>query len=281
MKIEFACHENELESIDEFLERNTFPAELELKKIFDKLSRIDESIDLALEGDAVAIGPYLEKQKELVKKLEGRRQKLEIQKDVISLAEAAEALANSSPLRPLKSIIIEAQELRDKIDLFLQNHRPSKTNAKFIRFARACLAKAEKQEPIISKSTQKRSKNTVSLDNFRVKEASLDSLELAEMLYDLARVLYEEKYDEFKDSLEGNFSPSQQKEIGFHISKCFGNLQSINDQVVRLKCIQGILGYAHVLSDYYMGDTPYPTIVEIHNIFQDLAFINQQEEESN
>ena len=281
MKIEFPGHEEELESIEVFLERHTFPDLGELKDFLNRLTKIDRSIDKALKSNEIGVTTLLEQQKDLVKRLAGRCHQLEVRKDVINLAEDAEKLANSSPNRSARDVANDAHLLRTKIDLFVSQHRPSRSNAKFIRFARACIEKAEKHEPLITPSKRSKPKKSVSLDNFRVKDTSQESLALAELLYDLARVLYQEKFDEFEDSFLGNFSSSQQKDIHFHISTCKGNLQNLDDQTVRLKSIQGILGYAHDLADYYMGKTPYPSIVEIHNIFQDLDFVTHIEEEEN
>lgn len=273
MQIEFPGHEEELVSIQAFLERHTFPDSSQLKKFLHRLSKIDSALK------NIDVSPYLEKQKNLVKKLAGRCHQLEIRRDVINLAEDAEQLANSSPERSHDDIAKEANLLKNRIDLFLNQHRPSRTNAKFIRFARACIEKAEKHEPVIVRNKNGKPKKVISLDSFRVKEASTESLELAELLYDLARVLYQQKFDEFEESFLKNFSEHQQKEIHFHISSCDGNLQSLENPVIRLKAVQGILGYAHDLADYYMDNTPYPTIIEIHHIFQDLDFVTMAEEE--
>ncbi len=280
MKIEFPGHEDELASIEAFLERHTFPAMSDLEGFLDRLTEIDASIDRALGSEIVAIGPYLEEQKKLVERLLGKCQKLEVRKDVIDMAEEAEKLANSSPEKSHVIVLQDAQALRDRIDQFVSLNRPSRTNAKFIRFARACIDKAEKHEPVIAKSLTKKNKTTISLDQFRVKEPSLDHLEVGELLYDLARLLYQEKYEEFRVALAGNFSVSQQRDIKFHIRACAGSFEDLNNQVVRIKTVQGILGYAHELADYYMGDTPYPSIVEVHTIFQDLDFIEESEEKN-
>ena len=69
---------------------------------------------------------------------------------------------------------------------------------------------------------------------------------------------------------------SDQKEIRYHVSNCKGSLETLEDPALRLKTIQGILGYAHDLADYYMDTTPYPTLLEIHGIFQDLDFVEQE-----
>lgn len=278
MKIEFPGHEEELESIEAFLERHTFPEIGELKNFLNRLKKIDRSIDSALQSSEFVLSNYLEKQKNLVKKLAGRCHQLEVRKSVIRIAEDAEKLANTSPSRSHDDIAREAHLLRDRIDRFVEHHRPSRTNAKFIRFARACINKAEKHEPLIVPSKKGKSKKSVSLDNFRMKEASEDSLGLAELLYDLARVLYQEKFDEFEEAFLNNFSKDQQKEIQFHASKCSGSLTQLKNQTIRLKTVQGILGYAHELADYYLGDTPYPSLIEIHNIFQDLDFVDHIEE---
>ncbi len=279
MKIQFPGHEEELESIEAFLERHTFPDMGDLKKFLCRLEKIDHSIDTSLDSDQFDISAYLERQKELVKKLVGRCHQLEIRKNVINLAEDAEKLANTSPSRTSKEIAKEADLLRDRIDLFVKDHRPSRTNAKFIRFARACIEKAERHEPVMVKSKNGRSKKTISLDNFRLKEATPERLELAEALYELGRLFYQEKEEEFLSMFTNSFSPSEQKDILFHVSNSKGDIKNISDQTVRLRTIQGILGLAHTSADYYMGKTPYPSLIEIHNIYQDLDFIVHLEEE--
>ncbi len=279
MRIDFPEHEEELESIGTFLDRHTFPDLGKLKKFLAQLTKIDSSIDQAIKKKELCIASYLENQKSLVTKLAGRCHHLEVRRDVISLAEAAETLANSSPERSNEEIAHDANLLRDRIDLFVKQNRPSRNNAKFIRFAKACIDKAEKHEPVVVKAKSGKPKNSVSLDSFREKEATPESLELAELLYELARLLYTEKYDEFEANLLKDFSPNQQKEIHFHVSACKGNLRDLTNQTSRLKTIQGILGYAHDTADYYMDNTPYPTIIEVHNIFQDLDFVTHLENE--
>ncbi len=279
MKIEFPGHEEELESIEVFLERHTFPDLDKIKNFLNRLTTIDKSLDIAIQSDEIGVTALLEDQKELIKRLTGRCHQLEIRRDVIDFAEAAEKLANSSPERSTEDITLAASLLRDKIDQFVKMHRPSRTNAKFIRFARACIDKAEKHEPVVIVTKQGKSKIVVSLDSFREKETSQEKLDLAETLYDLARMLYQERFDDFEETLLNGFSLSQQKEIYFHVVSCNSNLSDLKNQTYRLKAVQGILGYAHDLADYYMGDTPYPSIVEIHNIFQDLDFITHTEEE--
>lgn len=279
MKIEFPSHEKELESIESFLERHTFPDICDLKKFIYILEKIDTSLDNSLLSDQFDLSSYLEKQKKLVKKLVGRCHQLEIRKDVINLAEDAEKLANTSPGRSSQEVSKDAHVLRDKIDLFTKKHRPSRSNAKFIRFARACVEKAERHEPVVVKSKKGRSKKTLNLDDFRLKEATPERLDLAESLYELARLLYKEQYDEFLEMFSSSFSPSEQKDVLFHVSNSKGDIKNLSELGTRLRTIQGILGFAHTSADYYMGKTPYPSIIEIHSIFEDLDFISHLEED--
>ena len=279
MRIEFLNHEKELESIETFLERHTFPDICDLKKFLMTLERIETSLDSSILSDQFEISSYLEKQKSLVKKLVGRCHELEIRKDVINLAEDAEKLANTSPGRSSEEVTKDAHALRDRIDLFTKDHRPSRSNAKFIRFAKACVEKAERHEPVAVKSKNGRSKKTLNLDDFRLKEATPERLDLAETLYELAILLYKEQYGEFLEMFSSSFSPSEQKEILFHVSNSKGDIKNLSDQTTRLRTIQGILGFAHLSADYYMGKTPYPSIIEVHSIFEDLDFISHLEDD--
>ena len=234
MLIQFPEQDDVLESVESFLERHSFPRFGDLKNCLGRLATVDPSRALA-------------------QKLIGRCHHLEERRSVIDLAENAEALANSSPNRNPHDIAKEAHILRDRIDRFVKHHRPSRNNAKFLRFAKRCIAKAEKQERVVAK------KSGVALNAFQY-EASAESLALAESLYELAALVYQEK----PFSIDG----FDQKELAFHISVCKGDL---NNPKKRIESVQGILGYAHLLADYYMDHSPYPSKKEVRSIFQDLG----------
>ena len=189
-----------------------------------------------------------------------------------NIAEAAEKLANSSPNRSPDDIAKQANLLKNRIHSLLKKNRPSRNNVKFIRFAIACIKKAKKQEPVMKKKPFSR---TISLESFYKKEISFDSLELAEWLYELAKLLYQKKENAFQKAFQ-TCSENHQKEIVYHISLCGGTLLSLEEEKNRLCAVQGILGYAHILSDYYT-ETPYPSLEEIHDIFQDLHFVIETE----
>lgn len=277
MQEKFPTHAQDLAKIQDVLTRHSLVDSKSLKRFAGQLKKIDKSLDHILAQYGKHHPRTLDEQKELVSTLTGRCHQLEIRRDVINLAEDAEALANSSPTRSHSDIAKNANLLRSRIDTFLEHNRPSPNNAKFIRFARACIEKAERHEPVIDPTKLRRNKKVVDLEYFKHKEPSKEAYELAEALYGLAGLLYQEKIKEFQDSLEKDFSKETRQEIRFHVHTCHGNLDKTSTLEERLAIIQGILGYAHDITDYYMDNTPYPAIIEIHNIFRDLAFIESQE----
>jgi hypothetical protein len=261
-----------LENIEKFLHTHAIPESTELAQVLKQLFKIKRSVTRALRSYDRTFSSHLSEQQELIQKLAGRCHKLQERRAVINLAEAAEDLANNSPLKSDDEVSLAANELRNRIDAFVRAHRPSRDDAKFIRFARACIDKAEKHEPLL----QKRASKAISLETARKNVAGPESTEVAEALYELAGLLYQEKMTEFHTSLS-HFAPATQKEIHYHISVCKGHLDLLSKKEERLKVIQGILGYAHLLADYYMDNTPYPTIVEIHHLFQDLEMVHYLE----
>ncbi len=138
------------------------------------------------------------------------------------------------------------------IEAFVSDHRPSREDAEKIQLARGCIV-SDMSEP------------------------SRDCLEVAEHLYELARLLYQEKFEEFHKMLVTEFSLLDQKNIETHVAICEGNLNFISSLTIRIKAVQGILGYSHILANYYLGPTPYPSMIEVHNIFQELDLIEQIE----
>lgn len=265
----------ELWAIGQFLDSHTIPERADLKRLSIELFNLNESITKMMSASP-NLRENLSKQQELVEELKERCRQLEVRRSIIDLAESAEKLANESPGKGSEEIATEAKTLRSKIDSLLQNQRPSHNNAKFIRFAHACIDKAEKHEPVISNKTK--SKTILKMASLENRDASIDSFDLAESLYSLAGLLYREDLDNFKKSLSRDFSDSSLKEIRFHIGECQGNISKIEKHEDRIRVIQGILGYAHKVSDYYMNSSPYPSLIEIHRIFDDLELVTYLEE---
>ena len=135
-------HEGDLEFIKSFFETHFCPNAHALKDFSDQLKKIDSSLNESISESNTLFQKNLGAQKELVRNLVGRCHKLKVRRDVIEFAEDAENLANSSPNLSKDQISKEADLLRQKIESFLKDHRPSKTNAKFLRFAKALIEKA-------------------------------------------------------------------------------------------------------------------------------------------
>lgn len=269
-------HDEEISSIEKSLSSHTLVPRKQLKNFVSQLKKIDRSLEQSLQENT--LGKHsIEKQKEMVSSLAGRCHHLKTRNDIINLAEEAEHLANTSPDRPHDEVASDANALRQRIDDFVKQNRPSRNNAKFIRFARKLLDKAERHEPVIVK--QERRENVVTLDHYRTKDVTLKSYELAEALYELARLLYVEETAKFESSFKEDFSESVQKELSYHVSMCGGQMKEYCEESARLLIVQGILGYAHELTDYYLDNTPYPNIEEIHLTFEDLSDVNHIEDE--
>lgn len=136
---------------------------------------------------------------------------------------------------------------------------------KFLRFAHKILEKAKNHQKVLSFQQQKTT--TINIENLSQKEITLEDFSLAEGLYELASLLYEKKIKAFIQYKKINFSQESQKEIFFHMDYCNFDLQNIETTKDLYPAIQGILGYAHTLTDYYTGNSPYPTIDEINDLF--------------
>ena len=186
---------------------------------------------------------------------------------VIMFAEKAEDLANTCSKRSSKEIHNEANQLKKLMQRYLQNNRPSRTNAKFIRFAQACIIKAEKGQPLLS--AQKRNKKVESIDDYRPTQAV--DVKLAERLYHIATLLHNKEYHKALSSC-ALFTQEENKELSFHIRKCKGFLLSSENESKKdqTNTIRGILGYAHISADYILDSSPYPDNEEILSIFTDL-----------
>lgn len=275
MQIKFYVgHDKDLEDIEHSLERLILPDPKKLKNFSKQLKSIEKSLDTSSKKEAAQLGKMIKKQKSLVEKLSSRCDQLEERRNILCFAEAAEELANSSPDRSSEDVALQAQSLRIEIEKFLQNHRPSQNNAKFLRFAHLCLNKAMKKETVI----KKRGQNLISLSHFQKVVVTPESFEFAEFLYELSSLLYQERIEDFQNKFELEISDQHKKELLFHITNCGGDLSSLAKRSSQLFVIQGILGYAHLLTDYFMDTTPYPTLVEIHTTFQDVDFVTHMEE---
>jgi len=274
MQIKFPeRHDKELEDIDSSLRRLILPDPKKLKKFAKQLKSIEKSLKSDDEEYHSSLNQLLKDQKTLIQKISGRCEQLEQRRIIINFAETAEALANSSPNTDPNDIISQAQTLKENIELFLKGHRPSQNNAKFIRFALACIDKALRQETVVH-NAGKKNDNLISLSHYGKAKVTPESFVLAEFLYELSAILYSEKIEEFQKKFNSELSEGHKKELNFHIKTCKGDINKLKSRSEQIFIIQGLLGYAHILTDYFMDDTPYPTIVEIHNIFQDVDFVN-------
>ena len=148
-----------------------------------------------------------------------------------------------------------------------------------MRFANACIDKAEKHEPVLIKTPEGKIKKVLHIEHFQRNEASVESFSLAEVLYELAGYLYHEDMELYKKTFN-HFSDQEKQEIKYHVGACNGSLSKLDSLEDRLMVVQGILGYAHTLTDYYMDSSPYPSIVEVHKTFEELDFITHLEEDS-
>ncbi|MCH9616864.1 MAG: hypothetical protein SP4CHLAM5_01380 [Chlamydiia bacterium] len=254
--------DSDLDIISSSLDCRIFVPEDTLQKFIFQLRSIDTSLS---ENTNTSLQEIVSKKRKLVERLAGRCQNLKERNSVISFAEEAEGIANSSPILSDSEIKDMASNLRARIDLFISDFKPSKNNMKFLRFAKKLLQKAEKHEPVLTPITTSSTMITFREDSCG--EISLDDFSLAENLYEIAALLYEGKIENFEDILEKNFSRAMQKEMSFHVSNCGGKISLLSTPEQRLSAIRGILGYAHTITDYFASETPYPSIEEVDNTF--------------
>lgn len=269
MQVEFPKALRDLETIEHFLNRRFMPSNEKLNLFLKQLKVIDSSLTHEIPSHCSAIWE-LEKRRRLAQSLSGRCHDLQVRREVIEFAEEAEKLANSSKTREPKEIAREADKLSEKLDKFVANHKASQNNTKFIRFARLLLDKARRQETVLS-DKPKSKKNVITLEEPR-HLTTTEEYTLAESLYELTGKLYAKKVDKFK-VLFFAFPIETQREMLFHISECEGSIEQIGKRKNDLKIIQGLLGFAHTITDYYASVTPYPSFQEIHQIFEDLKEI--------
>lgn len=213
---------------------------------------------------------YANEKKKLVQKLTIRCEHLKQRNTVIRLCEDAEDLANASPTLTDGDIAQKTKKIRSLIDEFIHHHRPSNNNMKFLRFAIKLLEKAKKHQKVLY--FPKKNQNEISFEDQTQAEISLEDFSLAENLYELASYLYEKKIDKFLKCKNENFSTVVQKEIYFHAHKCGCSLDTINKDSDLFPAITGILGYAHTITDYYAGISPYPSKSEIEELFSSTLY---------
>jgi hypothetical protein len=260
------AEDEELDIISKSIDCRIFLPEETLEKFIFKLRKIDSSLC----KNSSSLYQTIEKKKELVESLSNKCESLKQRNAVISFAEEAEDIANSSPLLSDENVNELIADLKARIQTYVEETRPSRTNMKFLRFAEKLLEKAAKHEPVLIKSNKK--ENIIKFKENVPAEISLEDFALAESLYELAAILYQESEDAFNSSLENNFSESNRKEISFHISICNGFLGKLKTKEDKNKVIQGILGYAHTLTDYYAAVTPYPSLDEIDGMFSEQIY---------
>ena len=261
IKFPVFAEDEELDIIAKSIDCKIFVPEDTLKKYLFQLRKIDTS----LSKNDPSLYAVIEKKKKLVESLSGKCQHLKQRNTVISLAEEAEEIANTSPFQTDEEVNELIADLTARIDSYVDRARPSKNNMKFLRFARKLLEKAAKHEPVMIEAPK--NENIIKFRENSPREISLDDFALAESLYELTSTLYDGSEEMFLEVLEKNFSEESRKEINFHVSKCSGSLSKIDQKQDREKVMQGILGYAHTLTDYYAGVTPYPSIKEIESLF--------------
>lgn len=264
VQIKFPVFDNDqdLEEISTSLDCRIFVPEDTLQKFIFQLRSIDSSLS---KNTNHSLREIIDKKRKLVESLSGKCQSLKERNTVISFAEEAEGIANSSPILSDYEIQDMAKNLRARIDRFISDYKPSKNNMKFLRFAKKLLVKAEKHEPVLVSIPSSDTMITFREDSCG--EISLDDFALAENLYEIAALLYEGKVESFEETLEKNFSRAMQKEMSFHISNCGGKIDLLQSPQKRLAAIRGILGYAHTITDYFINETPYPSIEEVDNTF--------------
>ena len=104
---------------------------------------------------------------------------------------------------------------------------------------------------------------------------SQENYELAEFLLELAHLLRSGKQAEFTSRVASDCSKSVAQEIEYHVENCGGSLQaSLEESKNQLAVIKGLIGYAQILTDYYVTLSPYPSTREVTKHFKDLDYVN-------
>ena len=214
----------------------------------------------------------------LLQKLAGRCHSLIIRKNVIDFVSNVEQLINCKLTLSNDDLENEVDHLIERLNTFIDSTKPSQTDAKLIRFAKICLDKVAGGESLNKLIT---SKKIVHFSDVNSSNITQETYELAEILYELAELLYKNKIEKFQTTLANNLSNSQIKELHYHIEICKGSIVNLSDRNNNLNIISGILGYANKTTDYYMNNSPYPTLKEIKEMFFDLDVIENREESTN
>lgn len=260
MLVEFPEFTRELDELYQSTSKKILTTDIEIKSNSQHLRK------LGLKINQTYLSYSREYQKNLLSSVEKKLSDLKDDHTVLKFAEKAEKLANTSTTRCSKQVSIEAKQLEILMQRYLNNNRPSYTNAKFIRFAKACIIKAQSKQPLLQKNKKE---NKVESISSHTPQRDVD-IKLAENLYILATLLYQNKYKKALASF-ALFSIEERKEITFHIRECQGFLllpeNALKDQN---NTISGILGYAHITADYILGTSPYPTKDEIHSLFTEM-----------
>ena len=202
----------------------------------------------------------------LITSLYGRGHHLRVRKEVIDLAENAQELAHNAKALNIHQVQKLAKKLQRKVDIFTKNHKTSRINAKFLRFANNCLEKARNHKVLLP---TKNSNKILDFCNFQVHDVSDDEYQLAQDLYILAESLYNNKIKEFHTLLK-KLNPSVLKELRYHTHTAKGSLQRFDTKKLRMNTVRSILGYAHTITDYYTSSSAYPSDKEIQEVFAEV-----------
>lgn len=211
----------------------------------------------------------------LLQTLTGRCHHLKIRSKVVQLTKDAAELANRDPSEDICS---DATSLRERIDRFLDQHRLSREHTLSIRRALKLIELAQtKKRPLIRSSRIKG--KIVPLEPHRCHKVTRESYEVAESLYELAGLVYENKTEKFLVTLSNEFSPDMQREIIFHIGQCDGSLKKLSSKEHQYAVIRGIIWLAHLLCDHHTG-TPCPSVEEVRQMFEELAKLKSEENQT-
>ena len=119
--------DEELDIISRSIDCKIFVPEDTLQKFIFQLRKIDHS----LSKNSCSLHETIEKKKELVETLSSKCESLKQRNMVISLAEEAEELANSSPFLSEEILKEKIADLKVRIENYVDEARPSRTNMKF------------------------------------------------------------------------------------------------------------------------------------------------------
>lgn len=273
--IHISSIEDILTEVKKFIYTRILPSHEEIDRELAKLSKLEKLFNDP--PPDLLTSSFLKKQKGLSQKLAKQCADLHTRKKVITFAETGEHLVHQAPNLSEALLRQKIQNLENSMRDFCSKERLSVEDAKFIRFANICIQKAKNREPLVHPLNEQNVQKITQVSFLSKKEPTQNAYLLGEELYVCARFLYKDDIESFHKTLN-DFPLDIQKEVTFHVQICEGSLQNIESEEEKLSCIQGILGYAHQLTDYFMSHEPYPTFVEIHEIFQDLELIEIEED---